>query len=115
MCLPYHAHEMLAHEVDQGAVDWAGPELLMAVALSRPADLVVALLGVLKSGAAFVPADLSYPAVRVGHLTLPSLPLGAAAGGVAAAGASIDCLVHYATVALSSLWWTDDEHRSFRV
>ncbi len=23
-CLPYHAHEMLAHEVDRGAVDWAG-------------------------------------------------------------------------------------------
>jgi ATP-dependent DNA helicase RecG len=24
VCLPYHAHEMLAHEVDRGAVDWAG-------------------------------------------------------------------------------------------
>lgn len=23
MCLPFHAHEMLAHEVDRGAVDWA--------------------------------------------------------------------------------------------
>lgn len=23
-CVPYHAHEMLAHEVDRGAVDWAG-------------------------------------------------------------------------------------------
>jgi ATP-dependent DNA helicase RecG len=23
MCVPYHAHEMLAHEVDRGAVDWA--------------------------------------------------------------------------------------------
>jgi ATP-dependent DNA helicase RecG len=23
-CRPYHAHEMLAHEVDRGAVDWAG-------------------------------------------------------------------------------------------
>jgi ATP-dependent DNA helicase RecG len=23
-CLPYHSHEMLAHEVDRGAVDWAG-------------------------------------------------------------------------------------------
>jgi len=22
-CVPYHAHEMLAHEVDRGAVDWA--------------------------------------------------------------------------------------------
>lgn len=24
VCLPYQAHEMLAHEVDRGAVDWAG-------------------------------------------------------------------------------------------
>jgi ATP-dependent DNA helicase RecG len=23
-CVPYHVHEMLAHEVDRGAVDWAG-------------------------------------------------------------------------------------------
>jgi ATP-dependent DNA helicase RecG len=23
-CLPYHSHEMLAHEIDRGAVDWAG-------------------------------------------------------------------------------------------
>jgi ATP-dependent DNA helicase RecG len=23
-CVPYHAHEMLSHEVDRGAVDWAG-------------------------------------------------------------------------------------------
>jgi ATP-dependent DNA helicase RecG len=23
-CVPYHAHEMLAHEVDRGTVDWAG-------------------------------------------------------------------------------------------
>ena len=23
-CVPYHAHEMLAHEVDRSAVDWAG-------------------------------------------------------------------------------------------
>jgi ATP-dependent DNA helicase RecG len=23
-CVPYHSHEMLAHEIDRGAVDWAG-------------------------------------------------------------------------------------------
>jgi ATP-dependent DNA helicase RecG len=34
-CLPYHAHEMLAHEVDRGAVDWA--RLTMSGA--DPADL----------------------------------------------------------------------------
>ena len=31
VCLPYHAHEMLAHEVDRGAVDWAGLRVAGAV------------------------------------------------------------------------------------
>jgi amino acid adenylation domain-containing protein len=37
----------------------------VAVALERSPDLVVALLGVLKAGAAYVPLDLSYPPDRV--------------------------------------------------
>ena len=38
----------------------------VAVALERSPDLVVAFLGVLKAGAAYVPLDPSYPADRVG-------------------------------------------------
>lgn len=34
-CLPYHAHEMLAHEVDRGAVDWAR----LPVSGATPKDL----------------------------------------------------------------------------
>ncbi|MEY7973952.1 amino acid adenylation domain-containing protein, partial [Saccharomonospora xinjiangensis] len=41
----------------------------VAVLLHRSPDLVVALLGVLASGAAYVPLDPSYPAERLRHMT----------------------------------------------
>ncbi|WP_224282082.1 non-ribosomal peptide synthetase, partial [Streptomyces sp. LS1784] len=46
----------------------AGPERLVAVALPRSAELVVAILAVLKTGAAYVPVDPEYPAARIGHM-----------------------------------------------
>ncbi|MGW1751704.1 amino acid adenylation domain-containing protein [Streptomyces sp. NPDC002092] len=42
-----------------------GPDVLVAVALPRSADLVVALLAVLKAGGAYLPVDPGYPAARV--------------------------------------------------
>ncbi|MGW4111088.1 amino acid adenylation domain-containing protein [Actinosynnema sp. NPDC004786] len=42
----------------------AGPDALVAVSLPRSADLVVALLAVLKSGAAYLPLDTDLPARR---------------------------------------------------
>ncbi|MGW2421034.1 amino acid adenylation domain-containing protein [Streptomyces sp. NPDC001709] len=42
-----------------------GPDTLVAVALPRSADLVVALLAVLKAGGAYLPIDPDYPAARV--------------------------------------------------
>ncbi|MFE1251023.1 amino acid adenylation domain-containing protein [Streptomyces sp. NPDC058766] len=46
----------------------AGPDRVVAVALPRSADLVVALLAVLKAGAAFLFVDMAYPARRIAHL-----------------------------------------------
>jgi pristinamycin I synthase-2 len=53
----------------------AGPERYVAVALERSVGLVAALLGVLKSGAAYVPVDPQYPAERIGHMLEDARPL----------------------------------------
>ena len=46
----------------------AGPEQLVAVAMERSAGLVVALLAVLKAGAAYLPVDPEYPADRTAYM-----------------------------------------------
>jgi amino acid adenylation domain-containing protein/FkbM family methyltransferase len=43
----------------------AGPETLVAVCLERSCDVLVALLGILKAGAAYVPVDPEYPRERI--------------------------------------------------
>ncbi|MFI1206414.1 amino acid adenylation domain-containing protein [Streptomyces sp. NPDC020802] len=50
----------------------AGPGVVVAVAVPRSADLMTALLGVLKSGAAYLPVDVDYPADRVAHMLTDS-------------------------------------------
>ncbi|MDT0482760.1 non-ribosomal peptide synthetase [Streptomyces doebereineriae] len=43
----------------------AGPEHVIGVCLARSADMVVALLGILKAGAAYMPLDPGYPQARI--------------------------------------------------
>ncbi|MFJ9427667.1 non-ribosomal peptide synthase/polyketide synthase [Streptomyces sp. NPDC101249] len=43
----------------------AGPERLVAVAMDRSPEMVVAFLAVLKSGSAYLPVDVGYPAARI--------------------------------------------------
>ncbi|KAI1175753.1 hypothetical protein F4777DRAFT_598129 [Nemania sp. FL0916] len=46
-----------------------GPGDIIGIALGRSVKLVVALLAVLKSGAAYTPIDPTFPADRIGHMT----------------------------------------------
>ncbi|MDQ3810178.1 MAG: amino acid adenylation domain-containing protein, partial [Chloroflexota bacterium] len=55
----------LAHHLRQLGVQ---PNMLVGVSMERSLDLVVALLGVLKAGAAYVPLDPGYPAERLAFM-----------------------------------------------
>ncbi|MEV8321012.1 amino acid adenylation domain-containing protein [Streptomyces sp. NPDC059900] len=52
----------------------AGPDQVVAVALPRSTNLVIALLAILKSGAAFLFVDPAYPARRIAYLLEDSAP-----------------------------------------
>ena len=87
----------------------AGPEKIVAVAVPRSAEMVAALLGVVKAGAAYLPVDPDYPAERISFMLADARPtvlicttataelLGPAAG--AAAGVALVVLDDPATAA----------------
>ncbi|AEF42505.1 Non-ribosomal peptide synthetase [Hoyosella subflava DQS3-9A1] len=53
----------------------AGPEKLVAVAVPRDEQLIVALLAVIKSGAGYLPVDLTYPADRIEFMLSDGAPV----------------------------------------
>jgi amino acid adenylation domain-containing protein len=53
----------------------AGPERFVALGLPRSTDFFVALLAVVKSGAAYVPIDVGYPAERISRMLADCAPV----------------------------------------
>nr|WP_272918039.1 non-ribosomal peptide synthetase [Actinomadura rayongensis] len=58
------ANRLARHLIARGA----GPERTVALMVPRSAQMVVAVLAVLKAGAAYLPVDPQYPAARVGFM-----------------------------------------------
>ncbi|MGH7735728.1 MAG: AMP-binding protein, partial [Gemmatimonadales bacterium] len=68
------AANRLAHLLaDQGA----GPGQCVALLLSRSAEAIVAILAVLKTGAAYLPIDPALPAARIGFMIEDAAPIAA--------------------------------------
>ncbi|MGC4118614.1 MAG: LLM class flavin-dependent oxidoreductase [Myxococcales bacterium] len=62
--LDARANQVAHHLIGRGV----GPGSLVGVLMDRSADLVVAMMGILKAGAAYVPLDPTYPAERVRYM-----------------------------------------------
>ena len=63
------AHLLAAHGV--------GPGQCVALLLSRSAEAIVAMLAVLKAGAAYLPIDAAHPDARIGFLLADAAPMAA--------------------------------------
>jgi amino acid adenylation domain-containing protein len=65
------AANQLAHLLISRGV---GPEQIVALALPRSIDMIVAVLGVLKTGAAYLPLDPDYPPARLAFMLTDAAP-----------------------------------------
>ncbi|WP_433655167.1 amino acid adenylation domain-containing protein [Nocardia sp. CA-128927] len=69
--LDARAEQLARTLVTQGAA----PENFVALVMPRSAELIVAMVAVLKTGAGYVPVDPEYPADRIGYVLHSSTPV----------------------------------------
>ncbi|MGH3166961.1 MAG: non-ribosomal peptide synthetase, partial [Trebonia sp.] len=112
--LDRRANRLARYLVSRGA----GPERIVALALPRGELMVVALLAVMKAGAAYLPVDPDYPAARITFMLADARPVllvsdTATAGRLPAGGVPVVALDHGDTsseiAARPSAPVTDDE------
>ncbi|MBS0261669.1 MAG: amino acid adenylation domain-containing protein, partial [Planctomycetes bacterium] len=75
MRLTYRELNARANQLAHCLIEWGvGPEVCVALYIDRSADMLVALLGILKAGAAYIPLDPAYPAARIAAILEDSQP-----------------------------------------
>ena len=85
VALSFEGRSMTYHEVEEAANRLAhllagqgvGPGACVGLLMSRSAEAIVAILAVLKTGAAYVPIDPGLPAARIGFLLADAAPIAA--------------------------------------
>ncbi|MGH3931061.1 MAG: amino acid adenylation domain-containing protein, partial [Pseudonocardiaceae bacterium] len=74
--LTYRELNASANRLAHGLIDrGVGPEQIVALALPRSPELVVAILAVLKAGAGYLPLDPDYPSARISFMLHDARPV----------------------------------------
>ncbi|WP_353651744.1 AMP-binding protein, partial [Streptomyces sp. XY431] len=93
------ANRVARHLVELGV----GPERVVGVMMHRSADFVTAVLGVLKSGGAYLPLDPAYPADRIAYMVGDAAPMCVLVGtGVDASDLGVPCVAFEVASSVSS-------------
>ncbi|MFC4124654.1 amino acid adenylation domain-containing protein [Nocardia rhizosphaerae] len=89
-----------------------GPESLVALALPRSIDLVVAMFAVARSGAAYVPIDPDQPAARTDYILASAAPICVLSKGFRTDVAPVVRVDHPAVAAADATPVTDADRRA---